>query len=91
MAAGRNAATSRTRGNGGGHGRPANNGHRSHNAGNGHQAAHQGRPSQNGQQAVTHRPPGRKPPQGSQTASEMLHSCSARVSRVVTPATAQMS
>jgi ATP-dependent RNA helicase RhlE len=36
------------RDNGGGNGRPGNNGHRSHNGGNGHQA----RPSQNGHQAA---------------------------------------
>ena len=35
---------------------------------------------------VIHRPPGKKPPQGSQTASEMLHSCSVRTSRAATPA-----
>ncbi|HLA20965.1 MAG TPA: DEAD/DEAH box helicase [Pseudolabrys sp.] len=38
----------RQRGNGGGSGRPGNNGHRSHNGGNGHH----GRPSQNGHHAA---------------------------------------
>ena len=61
------------RGNGGGHGRHGNNGHRAHNGGNGHQ----GRPSQNGHKASHSQAPARKPRQGSQAASEMLHSCSA--------------
>ena len=50
--------------------------------GNGQQA----RPSHNGHQHAQPQRPGRKPPQGSQAASEMLHSCSARPGRAATPA-----
>src|SRR6478752_10547635 len=38
---------------------------------------------------ATRLPPGRKPLRGSQAASEMLHSCSARASRAVTLAIAR--
>ena len=72
-------------GNGGGNGRHnGNNGHRSQAAATAIKAAR----SQNGHQAGHAQAPGRKPRQGSQTASEMLHSCSARMSRAATPATA---
>ena len=45
----------------------------------------QGRPrARTANQPATHRPPGTRPRRGSQTASEMLHSCSARTGRAAT-------